>query len=635
MAQTRGNQRGVVKVVSSLLLAGVGALLSVAGCAADDGTSTSAAETWGTAAEALVCGTTTCNVDNCTAYKCSLGSCVLSSQKRDGEACATTSGATGLCVTLMDGQPPICCTGCIQKSKLGGYLCRPGDGVSACGSGGNACESCVSSDKCVATECVPGKFVCDANKIPDGNACSDGSGICSGGSCCTGCFDGGVCQPGNTVKLCGSGGAEKCQTCDDGNPCTDDSCDGTRCVYTPVEAGKSCDTDSNMCNGTAKCEGTVCKTAPPVVCNDGNPCTTDSCTPATGVCVYANNSAPCSDNDVCTLTDVCSAGKCVGSGAPNCNDNEECTTDTCDKTLGCQHKAVSDNTTCNDGNDCSTGDRCVGGKCQATGGKDCNDNNACTKDACAANVCGPVPEDNGTPCVLDRCHVNSACQAGKCGGGDLINCDDGNPCTTDACDAATGCTHVANDVATCSDGDLCTIEDKCSAGKCVGKEMTCVAIDDCHLAGTCNTKTGTCDDPRAPDETACNDGKGKCVTGKCDVPVTGEGGAGGDGAGGDGTTQGGEPPTGNAGEGNAPTTGGENGTGGTSSSGGKNTGATSTGDAGEDSVPRRPFTRDPGGCSCNLPGSSSSSHLAWLGGLSLAALVLGRRRGRGGDQRAA
>ena len=41
-------------------------------------------------------------------------------------------------------------------------------------------------------------------------------------------------------------------------------------------------------------------------------CTTDSCNPATG-CVYANNTASCSDGNACTTGDTCSGGMCTGT----------------------------------------------------------------------------------------------------------------------------------------------------------------------------------------------------------------------------------------------------------------------------------------------------------------------------------
>jgi hypothetical protein len=701
MAQKRSSQRGVVKVASSFLLAGLGALLGISGCAADDRTvtATDAAESVGVSTEALVCGTTTCNVDDCTAYKCGLGNtCTLVSAQKDGEPCKNINGGVGLCVTLMTGQAPICCTGCIQRLKTGGYACMPGREVGACGTQGEACADCSGTNKCATYACVPEKFVCDTNAIPDGMPCTDNSGVCTGGSCCPGCVDGnGVCQPGNTVSQCGvsspQNGLVKCKSCDDGNicnndscvsgvcaaptpkagncpdatvcngaevcgngtcnpgtplncndnnPCTVDSCDPVLgCKHVAVEAGTSCDNDANKCNGTAKCDGTECKPLAAVDCDDGNICTTDSCTAATGVCVHTNNTLDCSDNNLCTLVDKCSGGTCMGSGEPNCNDNEACTTDSCDRTKGCLHAAVAENTPCDDGNDCSTGDKCIAGKCSFVMGKDCNDNNPCTKDSCSANVCGPVPENDTTPCVFDRCHINSECQAGKCSQGDAINCDDGNPCTTDSCDAASGCKHVNADGGDCSDNDACTTADKCAGGKCVGTQMTCKPIDECHLAGTCNAKTGTCDDPRAPDDTECDQGAGTCQTGKCET--TSMGGAGGEtstgdagqGTGGTAVAQGGEPTTGSGGEGNSTTTGGTEGggTGGTAGKGSGTGATTSNGEGGDPEVPAHVFVRDPGGCSCHVLGTPKSTDLTWLAGLGLAALVAGRRRSRRAGER--
>ena len=50
----------------------------------------------------------------------------------------------------------------------------------------------------------------------------------------------------------------------------------------------------------------------PIVCNDNNPCTNDSCDPASG-CVFTNNTAACDDNDPCTIGDVCGGGSCTGT----------------------------------------------------------------------------------------------------------------------------------------------------------------------------------------------------------------------------------------------------------------------------------------------------------------------------------
>jgi hypothetical protein len=64
-------------------------------------------------------------------------------------------------------------------------------------------------------------------------------------------------------------------------------------------------------------------------CDDGNACTTDLCDLVTGSCSH---------------------------GVTSCDDANPCTTDTCDPTLGCQHTAVTDGTTCGLG-------VCTGGVC--------------------------------------------------------------------------------------------------------------------------------------------------------------------------------------------------------------------------------------------------------------------------------
>ncbi len=73
--------------------------------------------------------------------------------------------------------------------------------------------------------------------------------------------------------------------CDDGDLCTVDTCD-------PVDG----------CVHTA------------LTCDDANPCTNDTCDPATGVCTSqaGDDGAPCDDGDPCTQHDVCAGGQCAG-----------------------------------------------------------------------------------------------------------------------------------------------------------------------------------------------------------------------------------------------------------------------------------------------------------------------------------
>jgi cysteine-rich repeat protein len=123
-----------------------------------------------------------------------------------------------------------------------------------------------------------------------------------------------------------------------------------------------------------------------VTCNDNNGCTDDTCDSDSG-CVYTNNTASCDDSNVCTVTDACAGGTCVGTGAKDCDDDNTCSVDTCDSVSGCANTMVSnccgngisgevvDGTTeeCDDGNQ-EDGDACTSFcKSEACGGWEYND----------------------------------------------------------------------------------------------------------------------------------------------------------------------------------------------------------------------------------------------------------------------
>ncbi len=91
-------------------------------------------------------------------------------------------------------------------------------------------------------------------------------------------------------------------------------------------------------------------------CDDGNPCTTDSCPGPQSQCV---------------LQPV--AGCCLG--ALDCSDDDPCTLDGCTPQHTCSHTNIccAQNSDCNDGDDVCTTDMCVDGVCQfvATGAQGC------------------------------------------------------------------------------------------------------------------------------------------------------------------------------------------------------------------------------------------------------------------------
>ncbi len=118
-----------------------------------------------------------------------------------------------------------------------------------------------------------------------GTSCSD-ENACNGEESCT------------AAGACVAGGAP---SVDDQNPCTTDSCSPSNGVtHTPVPAGTSC-ADSNQCNGAETCNASAaCTSGTPPATDDGNPCTADSCDPATGV-IHTPVSAgtACADSDTC------------------------------------------------------------------------------------------------------------------------------------------------------------------------------------------------------------------------------------------------------------------------------------------------------------------------------------------------
>ena len=72
-------------------------------------------------------------------------------------------------------------------------------------------------------------------------------------------------------------------------------------------------------------------------CDDGNPCTDDSCGPFTG-CIHIPNTLPCDDGNACTAGDACSNGVCTGR-AYSCDDGIPCTRDFCNGDGTCRFEA--------------------------------------------------------------------------------------------------------------------------------------------------------------------------------------------------------------------------------------------------------------------------------------------------------
>jgi len=97
-------------------------------------------------------------------------------------------------------------------------------------------------------------------------------------------------------------------TCNDSNPCTTDSCVSANCVFTNLPSTTSCTAGSPPVAG--HCNSGTC--TPTVSCgnyNDNNPCTTDSCNSTTGAVTHT----PVANGTACTSgssAGICTAGVC-------------------------------------------------------------------------------------------------------------------------------------------------------------------------------------------------------------------------------------------------------------------------------------------------------------------------------------
>ena len=306
----------------------------------------------------------------------------------------------------------------------------------------NPCKS-DPSNTCTTAECIPDTGKCTSVVQPTNSTCNDGKFCTVLDHCVNGVCTGQV------------------NSCDDGKFCTADSCDtkaapAVACISEATKLdGLTC-SDGSACTNGDLCQTGVC-VGLQLDCNDSNVCTNDYCDKKNG-CIYAPlpKGAGCSDGNACSgdpgntaagfVQDGCDgSGKCKGGDPKVCTSVEACVEIPCNPTgtsqpgipLGCEQKEYVSDKPCNDG---------------------------------------------------DSCTIGEACQIGLCAGGTPTSCDDNSACTADACDKMTGCKHTPT-AAACDDGLVCTYADACTEGKCVGKTKTC---DDENICTTesCDPKLG-------------------------------------------------------------------------------------------------------------------------------------------------
>ncbi len=145
-------------------------------------------------------------------------------------------------------------------------------------------------------------------------------------------------------------------------------------------------------------------------CDDKNDCTTDTCDSAstgdTGCVNTFDTTRHCSDDDVCTENERCESGGCV-TDVVSCDDGNLCTTDYCmsdEPYSGCMHSYNS--LVCNDDNSCTTGETCYEGDCHpASYVDDCCGNGEREPEGHLGEECDDGNQVNGDFCSYPTCSL--------------------------------------------------------------------------------------------------------------------------------------------------------------------------------------------------------------------------------------
>ncbi|MBK9259650.1 MAG: hypothetical protein IPM54_07390 [Polyangiaceae bacterium] len=253
---------------------------------------------------------------------------------------------------------------CMPGSCNGHGTCSDAGGIIACtcdpGYVGSSCLDCdtvagyhsdgmggCTQDPCLPNPCVePNKTICMPNGPLAVCSCDsgyhdDGTGVCTDDPCKPN-----PCAAQNQACQ-NNGGMAECYTpmCDDQNPCTTDSVVNGVCVYTTLPDGAACST--TLCLSGQICQAGMCGGGAPINCSDSNPCTIDDCNAVTGCSHVVDNTIVPDDGVMCTI-DACQNGAPYHTATNSlCNDNLYCTgTESCAPTNpnadanGCIHSNV-------------------------------------------------------------------------------------------------------------------------------------------------------------------------------------------------------------------------------------------------------------------------------------------------------
>lgn len=277
---------------------------------------------------------------------------------------------------------------------------------------------------------------------------------------------------------CGPGMEDSCPR---GTVCNSSICrcmDISRCGNGILDHGEECDgSSSSSCPGA--CENCQCIRSS----INSQPCESDS---------------DCDDGNRCTGAERCADGRCRGDTPLNCDDQNLCTIDSCNRLLGCNHAPIL----CPQGEDCDpTTGECISlavfcGNSHIDSGEECDDGNNRDGDGCSSQC-----EIEQPPCQVDRdCNDNNACTYDQCIANRCQNTPAfggclGPPGQQDDCPQGQICAPIGPNVCQCQEGFMLSPPGQCGNGtvdpgeECDGPGHSCppnsTCVDcRCNLAQT-------------------------------------------------------------------------------------------------------------------------------------------------------
>jgi hypothetical protein len=405
---------------------------------------------------------------NTGGYSCIGATC---QKKANGTGCARDYACnSGHCVDY------VCCG---VASCDDGLDCT----TDTCSGTGGTCSHAIAADSCVidgvcyaagtvnpanaCQECAPATSATAWSPKVNGSACDDGNACTQNDAC-----QNGTCTAGAPVVCTASDQCHDVGTCDpsDGICSNPTKGDGTEC------------SDGNACTQNDTCQSGTCTAGAPVVCTPSDQChDVGTCNPADGTCSNPAKAdgTECNDSDACTQTDACQNGTCTGTAPVVCTPSDQChDVGACNPGDGtCSNPAKTDGADCNDGSMCTQTDTCqtgicVGGNPILCGASDqCHDVGTCDPNT---GMCSDPAKADGTDCSDgDACTQTDSCQGGTCAGSNPVVCTASDACHAAVCDPGTGmCSESSQpDGTPCDDGNPLTTDDSCQGGTCIGTSV--------------------------------------------------------------------------------------------------------------------------------------------------------------------